>query len=711
MLDQEQLSLIERFKDARVDFRDDITMHRHVVGGESLYVMRDPITLNCHSASVMEYQIICHLTSSKSLGEIFTELSDAAQLKPDEEMVFYEFVVELHKLAMLNLPISDHKLLYKRFVEQADQKRKAWFFSFIFFKIPLINPDTFLDRTMHLFQWMFTRWFMFVWMFTMGCGAIIAFDKREMLFKLDSSFWSTANLLSLWLVLIVLKVIHEFGHGYACKSRGGNVTDMGIYMMAFTPCAYVDVTSSWGFSRKRDRILTAVGGIYFESLIAMFSLCVWAMADTELLKILCKNVFMMSTVTTLLVNANPLMRYDGYYVLSDLVQVPNLRQLAQGRFVGLCRYVAFGVKPDAVKGTGLYGKFLFTFGFLSWLYRYVVVLSIATMIAMKMMLPGIALAVIYVGKELFTLIRSTWLYISRSPSMQMRKTRGVCVSLFLGLVLPAFILLMPVGGSQVVPGEIMREHEAEIRMGDGGFLRDVLLVENQPVAKGEVVARYESDLRDKDIRKINAEYVQLKNEFEEMRRNDIPNTLINSKLAEMESLKAQYQWQQGRVNRMEVTSPFDGYLVSNNKVNDIGTYYQTGDLAAKVVSGNWIVKVLLDELTMSRADLTLGKAVSFRASGDSSVTYSGVVDKVSTAGSRQIDAPQATTEGAGDISVDPISQEAAIPYFEVRVNLDRGNEALRYGMAGMLKLDTEQYSVGRILKQKILRFLNTLNQE
>ena len=141
----------------------------------------------------------------------------------------------------------------------------------------------------------------------------------------------------------VLKVVHEMAHGIACKRYGGTVSDAGVLLLLFTPMAFVNVTSSWRFSNRWHRIVVAAAGMYIELFISFIAIIIWARSSGGVMADVCYNIFIMSSVTTILFNANPLMRFDGYYILADSLGIANMYTKGTKLFGDMLRSWFFGV--------------------------------------------------------------------------------------------------------------------------------------------------------------------------------------------------------------------------------------------------------------------------------------------------------------------------------------------------------------------------------
>lgn len=216
------------------------------------------------------------------------------------------------------------------------------FMKALFLKIPLGDPDALLTRLERPLRplWSWTGFIISLVIFLAG-AAVFAFNFPRIAPSL-SDFLSLPNLALVWLLTILVKVVHEFGHGLTCKHYGGEVHEMGALVMVFSPFLYADVSDSYLFPNKRHRILVAAAGIYIELVIAAIATLLWAVSQPGPTQQLLFNLMLITSVWTVLFNANPLMKFDGYYILMDLLGVPNLRSKAQLCVSDLCRRFFFG---------------------------------------------------------------------------------------------------------------------------------------------------------------------------------------------------------------------------------------------------------------------------------------------------------------------------------------------------------------------------------
>ena len=184
--------------------------------------------------------------------------------------------------------------------------------------------------------------------------------------------FSPHNWLSMAIVWVLLKIAHELAHALACKRYGGEVRDMGLVFILFAPAAYVDVTSCWRFSSKWQRMHVAAAGMYVELVLAAMAAIAWSQTDSLVVRHWLFNVILMASVSTLLFNANPLMRFDGYYLLADLLEIPNLSPEGSRFVQQLGSRIFFGSRPAGQSPLGWRGCSFACYGLAAWLWRLAV---------------------------------------------------------------------------------------------------------------------------------------------------------------------------------------------------------------------------------------------------------------------------------------------------------------------------------------------------
>lgn len=315
-------------------WRLDLEVHRQRYLGRDSWVVKDPLRLKYFRFEEEELWLLQQLDGEAALDDLqrrFQHKFSPQQVSPRE---IHRLVGQAHRSGLLvaDGPGQGDVLLQRR---RTERRRRLWSLPAEMLSLRLrgFDPDrllTLLDRYVgRLFSWPAV-----LMCLLLACAAALSIASHwtEFCLRLPSSreFFGPTNWLALAATLAAVKILHEFGHGLACKRFGGECHEMGVMFLCFTPCLYCDVTDSWMIASKWRRAAVGAAGMYVELWLAGFATLLWWQTQPGLVHHTALNVMFVGSVSTLLFNANPLMRFDGYYILADLVEIPNLRSKADG---------------------------------------------------------------------------------------------------------------------------------------------------------------------------------------------------------------------------------------------------------------------------------------------------------------------------------------------------------------------------------------------
>lgn len=707
----ETLRLSERLGSVRVGLREDLQVTRHLFRGQVSYIIRDPITFQSQRLDPADYDLLARINPERTLSEIFASLVETGKVVADDEDQFFQFVLGLHRIGFLHLPVSDSKILFRRHQQKESAKKRQRWKSVLFLRIPVWNPNDFLDRTRQYAAPIFSTWFFALWVVLVCTAGYVTIQYRHELLEPLGGLLAADNLLVMWFTLIGLKVCHEFGHAYACKHYNGHVPEMGVFLILFTPCAYVDATASWGFTRRRERLIVGLAGMYIESTIAALAVFVWAMTDTGLLHSIAYNIMFLASVVTVLFNINPLMRYDGYYIVSDLTEIPNLRARSQSYIAAMGKRYLLGLQPSGAQPESRRLRLILaTYGISAALYRVVLVLTISAVLALKAFLIGLALAAVYLGGAIvgnvLRMTRYLW-YAEETTPVRMRAT---AVGILLLIVLPAGLAMIPVPAHVHTMGVVVGVEETVVRAKTDGFLDETFIEPGTFVESGTLLARLDDDAQKENLAKARANLHSA-----QIRHDAYLVSEPHRAMQEREFVEA-YERAVGeyrrRVAELEIETPTAGRIVSGLRETDVGRFLHAGSPIATIVSGGWRVRTIMTETQLLSARPRLGDEVSFRPRDTTLRTLSGTIFRIAPGGSRVVDAPALTQLGGGKITVDPDTMEAAEPFFEVIVDLPDALESdLRHSMTGVTRFSGRSEPIATRVSRRLIRFLNKLARE
>ncbi len=702
-------NLAERLRNVCVGVRGDLEVSRHIMQGRPSYVIRDPLTFRSHRLDAADYDVFVRLNETTPLGDVFTQWAAAHEADASQEEPFYQFILTLHRLGFLQLPISDERQLYRRYAARREAAARGRLARLLFCRIPLFKPDVFLQRTIIIGRILFSKPMFVAWAVLMLAAAYVGCTTAALTATPLDALWTAGNLPAIWITLIVLKLFHEFGHAYACRACGVHVPEMGAYLILGTPCAYVDASASWGLSRRRQRILICLAGMYVESFFAALAVFICAASDSQLVRSLAFNVILLAGTVTVVFNVNPLMRYDGYYILSDLVSIPNLRQRALAFVKRLAARRLLGVNAPLPPVSRRDAAILTIYGASSAIYRVMLLAGIAALLAWRLGFLGLFLAACFVGGALIGVLRAAARYLWFAEETRAVRVRAVAVSLLLFVGLPAAAAKLPLPAAVHASGVLTREREAVVRNEAPGFVHSDHAEPAAVVRGGETLIALEND----DVALAVTEAAA---------RLDEALIRYNAALAEnaadaqqqadrVAALREALSYQQSRAAALQVTAPFDGEVVSD-AIRDInGRFCRVGTAFATLVAGDWHVRTLLSQAEFDEARPQPGDFVEFRPAGRPAAICRGSVVRVEPAGRRRIDLSALTTQAGGDILVDPSRSEAGEPYFEVVIRIENVDRRfLRFNMTGRVRFPAEPAPIVRQLYRRLLTFADRMRQ-
>jgi putative peptide zinc metalloprotease protein len=701
---QEQ-SLASRLADVMVSVRADLTYTRQVNRDGISYIVHHPVTFQNHRLSAEDYLIVSHLRDSRTLSETLDRLVQRGLLEQDQEEDFYRFVVHLNQLHLLRLPVSDANQLHDRFVEKAKKQRVQTAKSFLFFRIPLFEPMPFLDRTLSFVRPLFSRGAAIVWCCALlFCIGLIVRRWDEFGDPLGSVL-ATSNLAILWLLLLGLKVVHEFGHAYACRNFGAKVPEMGAFFLMGSPCAYMDASDSWNLTKRRQRLIVAMGGIYFESWCAMLAVLVWTMTEPSLVNSIAQYVVVLSTVITIGFNINPLMKYDGYYALTDLLGRPLLREDAAFEFTRLVKRVLFGLRIESRTSNTAERVWLVVFGIACSIYRLAIAISIATVLGMFVPLLGSVVLIAYVGSTVVKLAKAGVVYLRTSEEIQDRRRRAYAASSFAFAGCIVAMMLIPVPGGMRISGVVIPQKQLVAYATVPGFLREANVENGAAVANGAVLCVLENTDLDRQVSATRTAVRDLEIQLASQLRTDVrAMATTQQQLRQMRESLAEAELQR---DRLVIVAPDSGVISKAEAIQKQGRYVRAGEPLASIGVGQSCVVALLDEEMFSDAMPKTGDMVQLRIPGANSV-LTGRISHLRRTASDQISVPQLTQSGGGDIPVAMEDQRAQRPYVQVRIDLDVPNDELLHGQRAVVRLASAGSSIATIALRSVRRLFDQL---
>ncbi len=324
--------------------RPDLNARRHRYHGRTFWVVKEPVGLNYFRFHDEEFAILCMLDGRSSLDEIKEEFE--TQFTP-QKITYHDllqFVGMLHRSGLVISEVTGqgHQLV-KRRNDKKFRELMGKLSNVFALRFRGVDPERFLNWLYQYTGWFF-RWptVICVLLFALAALSLVAVNFDEFHRKLPAfhTFFGPKNWFYLGITMATVKVLHEFGHGLSCKHFGGECHELGAMMLVFTPALYCNVSDSWMLPNKWHRAAIGAAGMYVELFLASCATFLWWYSQPGLLNSICLSVMFICSVSTIVFNGNPLLRFDGYYILMDILEIPNLRQksteITRRFFVWLC---------------------------------------------------------------------------------------------------------------------------------------------------------------------------------------------------------------------------------------------------------------------------------------------------------------------------------------------------------------------------------------
>ena len=460
---------------------------------------------------------------------------------------------------------------------QAEQAKQHWLLkllhTYLFFRIPLCNPDRFLQRTLPIVAPLFTKTALIVVLLIGVVGCIGVVRQWESFANTFLYFFSPQGLTAYVLGLVGIKIIHELGHAYTAARYGCRVQTMGVGFLIMVPVLYTDTTDSWKLTLRKQRAAIAAAGTIVELGIAMIATFLWHLCPEGVMKSVLFVLGTTSWITGLFINLNPLLRFDGYYVLSDWLGVPNLqsRAFAFGQWKLREWLFAWGdAPPEALPRPRQ--RLLTGYAWAIWVYRAIMFLGIAILVYhffFKVL--GIFLFVVEIGWFLawpvYQEVQVWWK--RRGEVMQSWRGRSVGTAVVV-MLLAGFI---PLDRMVAIPAVLEAQDRATIFSPVPAKILAVKVKEGERVEKGDILVLLESPSLEQDLHRLEERMaaleirVQREAAFQEDR--DDHQVLWETLLGERKELEGLLKIQ----NQLTIRAPFDGLVT---------------DMASSLHQGRWV---------------------------------------------------------------------------------------------------------------------------
>jgi putative peptide zinc metalloprotease protein len=463
---------------------------------------------------------------------------------------------------------------------------KSMVHNYLFFRVPLFHPQQFLQRWMPAISLVFSKTFVCLWIAAIAAGGYLVSRQWD---DFAATFQQADRLPGLAVygcVLLILKAIHELGHAFVAVRYGCRVPTMGVAFMLGTPVFYTDTTDSWRLTRKRERLAIVGAGVAAEFIVAGAALLCWPFLTSGLPRDICFAIMTTSLTTSVLINMNPFMRYDGYYALSDYLEVPNLQSRAFALSRWKLREWLFGLGHDAPEYFApRLQRVLIGYALWTWVYRVTLFTAIAALVyAMVLKVLGIFLGlfeiVVFIALPLGRELLEWW---KMRAEIKMHRRSIATAAVVFAMLTALFVPWM----DHIETGAVLvAENEAPIHISAPAKIDSVDVANGQDVVQGQVLLQAHSPELQNKLAKSKIEMQALTLQSAGLQSSEKDRELRIVLAQQVLRAREQIAALERLASQLEVKAPFSGRIVDLDPDVQTGVWQNPAKQIARIISVN-----------------------------------------------------------------------------------------------------------------------------
>jgi len=660
--------------------RDDLIIVAQQYRGEATYIVKDPETHKYFRFKPLEALIMQQFTGEHTFAQLAVGLGE--QGLPLSAAKLEKFADRLSQMELLERTLGEKStLLMERLRAERHRRVKGTHYegSLLRMRWSAGDPDELFDRWMPVLRVFFTPAFIgiSIALFAVYVGVFVLRwpDIAAGITAMYSvEFYTLQNIVLFWGTAMVVIIIHELGHGVTCKYFGGQVHEMGAMLLYFQPAFYCNVNDAWTFPKLSHRLWVTAAGSWIQLVVAGIAAIVWVIVDpASMISRVAFFAVLVGGATTVIANANPLIPLDGYYALSDYLEIPNLRQRALAHVAWLIRrYVIRLNVPEPPFADLRERRALLTYGVLAVVYIFALLGLVAAIVMGWASRAFGAVGVLVFVLLLWVMLRNTLREWTRAVVTSLREhrarlLRGRILGPVGGLAVVLLIVMTLVPWPLLVKGRFLAApvFEAPLTSADAGVLTEIYAGEGDWVDAGAVVARLRSFALEREVVSLERAVDSLDVSALGARALGRGAALRQTELARDEAA-ARLLGARERVRRLTLRAPVSGVVVTRRFRERIGQAFDAGETVASVA----VLDSLELRVTLDRAGATLVAA-----------------------GQRASLLPYATPRRAIEAPVRSVAPAAGTGAVEARIRVPSGLPGLYPGVTGEAKIVVRRTNV------------------
>ncbi|MCZ2498824.1 biotin/lipoyl-binding protein [Xylophilus sp. Kf1] len=680
-----------RIAGERVALQPAVKVQAQRYRGQLWFVLEDAYSQRYFRLTPQAYDFVRALRTDQTVDEVWRAYVEArgADAPGQDEVV--RLLSQLHVSNMLVFEGQPHSTaIYERSRLQKDREFYGKLLSFLYVRVPLFNPNRLLDRIRPLIMLCTGRGAAFVWLAVVLLGAVNVVERYERLGHHADGLLSLSNLPWLYLATTLLKVLHETAHAFVVKRYRGQVHTFGVMFLIFTPLPYVDATAAWGIGSKWRRAYVGLVGVATEVFFAALGAVVWAHTSEGLVNSLAFNVMVVGSVSAVLFNGNPLLRFDAYYVMADLAELPNLYQKGQQQVLYWCdRYLLGNANAVSPAGDRTEDVWYTSYGWASLVYR--LSLSAGIMLATLDRWFGVGVALVITTLiTLLVLPGRKFVGFLMGPAVAGRRVRavGAVVAMVAGLYVA--VAWVPLPHAVRVHGILEAQRRSVLFVEAPGTLAELRVRHGQQLHRGDVIAELSNPELALNVRLAELQLAELETlSLQAMLRATADMAPLQSRI---DATRSQLVELRGLQQRLVVRAPLDGEWVAPLLHERRNAWIERGQPLGEVIdNGSFRFSAVLAQA--DAAELFSAPQISgeLRLAGQAGHAIPMRRAEIIPYQRERLASPALGFLGGGEVAVrtdDSSGTLATESFFELRAPIprDAGPATAYQGMSGVLRL-------------------------
>ncbi|MEQ1635606.1 MAG: HlyD family efflux transporter periplasmic adaptor subunit [Methylococcales bacterium] len=564
-----------------------IEVHRHRYRGQLWFIVEDKSSGKHHRFNAAAFQFIGLLDGVRSVEQVWQLVNENMVESAPTQNEVIALLGQLHQADLLQSDTAiDTDEFFQRQTRHNNQQIKQTVSNPLSLRLPLWDPEQFLVKHLSKVSWIFHWTTALLWLLLITLASFLtAMHWQELSYQVQVNTFTPYNLILLFILYPLIKGLHELGHAFATKIAGGEVHEMGINLLLLVPVPYVNVSSSAHFRSKFQRMLVSVAGISVELFLAALSLILWLNIEPGLVRDIAFNVLLIGGISSLFFNGNPLLKYDGYYILADALDIPNLYQRSN-RYMGyLAQRYLFGlqqaVSPAYAPGES---SWFVAYSVAAFIYRIWVFCLISLFVIDKYFVIGLILAFWLISVQFLLPLYRILHAIVTNETIKAKSWRVIGTGSLTIVFLGALIFLVPFPSYTNAQGVVWLPEHAQLRVDNPGFVEPLSAASNTSIQAGTEVVQLTDPFLETQVNILRAKINELEASYRAEKTKDLVKAQILRE--QIPAIHSELTQAEKKLLGMQVKSTQTGRLLIPDAEDLPGQYLKQGDLIGYVIDNS-----------------------------------------------------------------------------------------------------------------------------